>query len=300
MSTEKLSPIDEMLAQYAANNAPRTPKFTPAKTYDLKNYFNTFIPKDVKSATKVIRILPSPNGGSPIDQFYGHKYELDGGWKVAPCLKHENGEACPFCEAREALLATGDANDKELAKKFSPKLIYVAKVIYRDNDLDGKNEEQGVKFWRFNHDYRKEGIFDKIQGIISTLTKNRDIFDAEKGRDLAISINRNMNNVPIVSSITPLDSDVITENEALKAEWLEDTRTWRDVYAIKNYAFLEIIVKGGVPVWSKELGKLVDKNAVPDGPVDDTEDEGTIGLESLKSLTPAVGEDGDEPDDMPF
>ena len=298
MSTEKqeLSPLDAMLAQYAANNAPKAPKFTPAKVYDLKNYFNTFIEKEVKSAIKEIRLLPSPNGGSPIDQFHGHKYELDGGWKVAPCLKHENGEACPFCEAREALLATGDANDKELAKKFSPKLIYVAKVI------DRKNEDEGVKFWRFNHDYRKEGIFDKIQGTIAGLKKNRDISDPELGRDLSISINRNMNGIPVVSSITPLDSDALTEDEAKKAEWLSDTRTWRDVYAIKNYAFLEIIVRGGVPVWSKELGKLVDKNATPEAPVDDTEDEGTIGLESLKTLTPATGEDegSDEPDDMPF
>jgi transcription initiation factor IIE alpha subunit len=46
--------------------------------------------------------------------------------------------------------------------------MYIAKVIDRDND-------EGVKFWRFNHDYRKEGIFDKIHGVLNSVKKNKDI-----------------------------------------------------------------------------------------------------------------------------
>jgi hypothetical protein len=33
------------------------------------------------------------------------------------------GTACPFCEAREELLSSGDAQDKEFAKKYYPKKI---------------------------------------------------------------------------------------------------------------------------------------------------------------------------------
>jgi glutaredoxin len=41
-----------------------------------------------------------------------------------------NKNTCPFCEAREELLSSGDAQDKEFAKKYYLKL-YVAKVIDR-------------------------------------------------------------------------------------------------------------------------------------------------------------------------
>jgi hypothetical protein len=61
----------------------------------------------------------------------------------------------------------------------------------------------GIKFWRFNHDYRKQGIFDKIYGVLEA-TK-QDITDPEKGRDLLVMIARDQNNRPTVASgITPV------------------------------------------------------------------------------------------------
>jgi hypothetical protein len=35
------------------------------------------------------------------------------------------------------------------------------------------------------------------------------------------------------NNYVPLDSDVLSTDDTPKAEWLADTRTWRDVYAIK-------------------------------------------------------------------
>ncbi len=101
--SEQKKPLAAMLDQYESNNKPKYEKKTD-KVYDLKNYFNTFLKEGVKSATKEIRILPSTNGKSPFVEFYGHKHQVDGEWKTFACLKHEKGEACPFCEAREALL----------------------------------------------------------------------------------------------------------------------------------------------------------------------------------------------------
>ncbi|MDQ5928651.1 MAG: hypothetical protein QG594_426, partial [Bacteroidota bacterium] len=112
-----MNALELMLAQYEKNNAPKYEK-TEAKTYDLKNYFNTFIPDGVKTATKTIRILPSKTG-TPFVEMYGHKAMIDGEWKTLPCLKHEKNEPCPFCEAREELLSTGKESDKDLAKKYS-------------------------------------------------------------------------------------------------------------------------------------------------------------------------------------
>jgi hypothetical protein len=183
MSNEK-NALDAMLAQYEKNNAPRPVK-TEAKVYDLKNYFNTYIKEGIKSATKQIRILPTADGSTPFVEVHTHKVQVDGEWKTFACLKHEKGEACPFCEAREALLATGKDSDKELAKKYNARKMYVVKVI------DREHEDEGVKFWRFNHDYRKEGIYDKIIGVLNAIKK--DVTNAENGRDLLLTINRNMN-----------------------------------------------------------------------------------------------------------
>ena len=59
--SEQKNALEVMLAQYEKNNAPKYEK-QEAKTYDLKNYFNTYIPESVKSGTKTIRILPTKTG----------------------------------------------------------------------------------------------------------------------------------------------------------------------------------------------------------------------------------------------
>lgn len=301
MSNEK-NALEAMLAQYEKNNAPKYEKKSE-KVYDLKNYFNTFIKEGVKSATKEIRILPSQDG-SPFVEVHGHKVQIEGEWKTFACLKHQKGEPCPFCEAREELLATGKESDKELAKKYAARKMYVVKVI------DRENEEWGVKFWRFNHDYRKEGIFDKIHGVLTALKTNKDITNPQTGRDLSISINRNQNNVPVVSAIVALDSTPLSEDAEQAEKWLGDARTWEDVYSVRTYDYLEIIVKGGIPVWDKDEKKFVDKEALK-AESNTTEEEITLGIDNVKANLQAATETAptatetsvsteDEEDDLPF
>jgi len=299
MSEEK-NALASMLEQYESNNKPKYEK-SKEKVYDLKNYFNTFIKEGVKTATKEIRILPTHDGTSPFVEMYGHKIQVDGEWKTFACLKHEKGEACPFCEAREALLATGKDAEKELAKKYNARLMYVVKVI------DREHPEDGVKFWRFNHDYRKEGIFDKIHGVLSALKTNRDVTNSKTGRDLAMTINRNQNNVPVVSAVVSLDASPLSEDEAQVTEWLSDTRTWEDVYSVRTYDYLEIIVKGGVPAWDKENKCFVDKaNLKTDDATAKLDDELTMGVENVKTSLKAAAEvetpvsNDEESDDLPF
>ena len=297
--SEQKNALAEMLAQYEKNNAPKYEK-TEAKTYDLKNYFNTFLEKGVKTGTKTIRILPATNGGTPFVEMHAHKVLVDGEWKTYPCLKHEKGEDCPFCEARAALQATGKDSDKELAKKFNARLMYVVKVIDRDNEQDG------VKFWRFNHDFRKEGVYDKIFAAWSALKK--DITDPETGRDLVITLNRNQNDVPVVSGIQALDPSPLSENAAQMAEWSSDERTWEDVYSVRNYDYLYLIVKGETPVWDKEEKRWVAKDAAKADENAKLETELTMGVENVKSTMKAaepvaeevsVTSEEDE-DDLPF
>jgi hypothetical protein len=298
MSTEQ-NALKAMLEQYETNNKPKYEKKTE-KVYDLKNYFNTYIKEGIKSATKQIRILPVAKGSSFVEM-YGHKIQVDGEWKTFACLKHEKDEACPFCEAREALLSTGKDSDKELAKKYNAKLMYVVKVI------DRENPEEGVKFWRFNHDYRKEGIYDKIIGVVNAIKK--DITNAETGRDLVLTINRNQNNVPVVSAVASLDPSPLSEDATQSAEWLADARTWEDVYAVKTYDYLEIIVKGGIPVWDKEKKGFIDKASLAASEeASNLDSELTLGVENVKASVkaatttsaPVATHTEDEGDDLPF
>lgn len=297
MSNEK-NPLAAMLAQYEQNNKPKYEKKSE-KVYDLKNYFTVFLKEGVKSGKKTIRILPTSDGTSPFVEVYGHKAEVNGEYKTFACLKHEKGEACPFCEARELLLSKGTDQQKELAKKYNARLMYVVKVIDRDN------EAEGVKFWRFNHDFRKEGIMDKIHGIVSAI--NKDITDPESGRDLVININRNQNNVPVVSSISQLDSSPLSTDAAKKAAWLGDARTWEDVYSVKSYDYLEIIVRGETPVWDKEAKKFVAKSETTSEETEKLDNELTVGIETVKAdvkaaatTTAPAGTAKSEEDDLPF
>ena len=300
MSNEKTS-LQAILEQYEANNKPKYEKKSE-KVYDLKNYFNTYIKDGVKSATKQIRVLPNTNGGTPFVEMHGHKIQVDGEWKTFPCLKHEKDEACPFCEAREALLSTGRESDKELAKKYSAKMMYVVKVI------DREHPEEGVKFWRFNHDYRKEGIYDKIIGVLNALKK--DFTHPETGRDLVLTINRNQNNVPVVSAVASLDPSPLSENAEEAKAWLSDGRTWEDVYSVRSYEYLEIIVKGGIPVWSSEDKKFVDKASLTatSSETESLDSELTLGVENVKAgivsaptaTVETIKEEEEEGDDLPF
>ena len=300
MSTEKtnVSALDAMLDQYNKNNAPKGNSNSTAKVYDLKNYFNTFIKDGIKDATKTIRILPTSDKSSPFVEMHGHKAQVDGEYKTFACLKHTSEEDCPFCEAKDALYATGREADKELAKKYNARKMYVVKIIDRDNEIDG------VKFWRFNHDYRKAGILDKIFGVLQAVKK--DVTDPTTGRDLLLTINRDQNGRPQVSAVASLDPSPLSTDAEQLAAWTSDARTWKDVYAIKSYDYLNLVVRGEIPVWDKEAKQFVAKSGLKAGEGDKLEAELTLGVENVKNgiqaatASPEATAPAAEVDDLPF
>jgi len=300
-----MSIFEEMMKQYESSHNGKRDSGSQ-KTYDLKNYFNTILPKGVDSETKRIRILPPSEGSkTPFTTMWGHVKKVNGDWKTFPCPKHEKGEDCPFCQAREALLATGKDEDKELAKQYSARQFYVAKVIDRDR------ENEGVKFWRFKHNYKKQGVMDKIMAAIVAV--NHNVTDIENGRDLNVVIVRDGQSSVVQSVSYPLETSLLSSNSEKVKEWTEDTRTWEDVYSLRNYDYLKIIVKGDTPVWDKEgkcyVGKLELESRTNSPSNDDSglEDELEIGaakVETNKVSEPVSAlvsdEEDDDDDDLPF
>lgn len=298
MSTPTNNMLEIMLKQYEDNNKPKAKSVSTE--YNPKNYFNAILPDNETSGTKIIRVLPTSDGTTPFVEIYGHQAVVEGKKKTFICLKNTKGIDCPFCEAREELLATGKESDKEIAKKYSARKMYVIKLIDRDD------EAHGPKFWRFNHDYRKTGIFDKIAAVLKIF--KTDITHPTTGIDLAISIGRDQNNYAVVQSIQALPASPLHTDEAKAAAWLADTKTWENVYGVKPYEFLEIIVKGGTPHFDKDSKKWVDKASVSNDSTEKKLDaELSMGLNTVKgSVTPATpvtttpAPAVDDTDDLPF
>jgi len=155
------------------------------------------------------------------------------------------------------LLAEGTEEAKETAKKFRPHKFYICKVI------DREHEAHGIKFWRFRDNYQKQGTFDKIVNVMKSYNEDMTDPTVESGRDLVIDIARNANQIPLVQTILPAPhKSVLSADADLAKEWLNDPRTWRDVYAVKDYEYLDIIIQGGTPTFDKVNEKWVDKDSV--------------------------------------
>jgi hypothetical protein len=296
------STLQAMLSQYES----ATVKGKETTTFDLKNYFTTYLKDGIDTAVKRVRILPIKDGVTPFVQVYLHSEEVEGKNRKFVCLAHEKDEPCPFCEAREQLLASGLESDKELAKKYRPRLMYILKVIDRENEADGP------KFWRFPSAYKKDGIYDKILSNIRLLEE--DITDSAEGRDLYLTVDRIKNprggSYPAVTSVLCPKVTPLSTNAELAASWIDNAKSWEDVYSMKDYNYLAIIVKGGVPMWSKAKEKFVDKETLTNEPSEDL----TNDLDSELTMTKAKVQevvaptaqsddadlDEDENDDLPF
>jgi hypothetical protein len=165
--------------------------------------------------------------------------------------KNDN-ERSPLNEVYEELMSTGKDSDKELAKQYKSRKFYIVKVIDRDH------EEDGVKFWRFKHNYKNEGILDKI---IPIWRNKGDITDPEKGRDLIIELGKQKTPkgaaYTTVSTIMYEDPSAIHEDKPTMEEWLKDELGWQDVYSKKPIEYLEAIARGETPRWDSDKGGYV-------------------------------------------
>jgi hypothetical protein len=293
--------LDAMLAQYANNTKPKPT--SNSTVYSEKNYFNAILPDGVDTLTKTVRILPTSDGTTPLVEIYGHQAVIEGKKRTLICPKETKGTDCPFCEARQELLATGIEANKELAKKYSARKMYVVKLIDRDD------EAHGPKFWRFNHDYRKQGIFDKIFAALQALKKDKDITNPQTGRDLSITIARDQNNFAFVQGVVPMDSEPLHVDAKVAENWLADTKTWENVYSVKPYEYLEIIVKGGTPFFDKDNKKWIDKAGVAQESTEKLDSELSMGVNNVKGNVTAAAPtttSATEPattaddDDLPF
>ena len=244
--------IDAVLAQYEKNSTPSSQKQTISQEDRMKRYFSAILQKNEKSAQRRIRILPTKDGSSPFVEVWYHEIQVNGQWLKLYDPEKNGNERSPLTEVYNELIATGKKEDKDLAGQYRSRLFYIVKVVDRDNERDG------VKFWRFKHNYKQEGVLDKILPIWKA---KGDLTDSEKGRDLIIELIKAKTpqgkEYTVVQTIMYDDPAPIHEDKEIMSGWVEDELTWNDVYAKKPVEYLEAVAVGETPMWSSELKKYV-------------------------------------------
>lgn len=312
MSEQKPSALDAIMQQFNDSKVKKSDKPKLSSEDRLKNYFTTYLPDKETTGIKRVRILPDINGGSPFEIINVHSAKVEK-WEKFLCLESHKGEPCPFCQARKVLLAkeaedeTGQmvpktasqlARDKETAKKYNVKEMYVVRVIDRDK------EEEGVKIWRFWKNYKGQGTYDKILALFKL---KGDISSPlnDSGRDLVLQLDKNSDNITNVTSVMQDDLSPLSSDAQLSAKWLAEPKTWKDVYSFKSFDYLAIIVTGGVPVWNSESKNYVDKNTVNASNtntknIKNVNDAEVSMNEVLANMKEAKNSADEAEDDMPF
>ena len=268
---------DAVKTQYEAE---QTTPFVKKTQFDTKNYLQARLLPNEETKTLTIRLLPfSPEGGTPFKKVSMHTIKVNkdvspSGWKTFVCPTHNKkdgvlmGEKCPFCEtSAKAKELKENALDEPTKKKFGDvefmnrvRDMWIVRCIERDH------EEDGVKFWLFNSSKKKDGVYDKIMNIANQRTASAarkgnvySIFDLENGMDLIITLTKTSDGKTNIQVIDDGMPSPLTEDYELGKKWINDQKKWYEVYTVKPYDYMSIIIQGGVPMYSKEDGGFVDR-----------------------------------------
>ena len=281
--------IDSILEQQEQESKPKFVR----NTFDVKNYLQARLGKSETTKTLIIRLLPfSPEGGSPFKKVHFHNVRVNekvsaSGWKQFPCpVNNGLGEKCPFCEtakqARE--LKKSALTEAEKNKYNEIEMANTSREMWIVRCIERGHEEDGVKFWLFTNSKKGDGVYDKIM----TIFKNRylkgkeqgkynNIFDLNEGKDLYVTLTKDSNGRTVTNISDDDEKTPLSTNYELAEKWLHDTKKWNEVYTVKPYDYMSIIVQGGKPVFSKEHGTYVDKDEL------DKENEAEIDANLTKS-----------------
>jgi hypothetical protein len=246
------NPLDAILAQYEQSQKSSTNTNKMSQDERMKKYFAALLKDNEKQGQKRLRILPTNDGTSPFKEVWFHEIQVDGKWQKFYDPGKNDNERSPLSEVHEELMATGKEADKELAKQYKPRKFYIVKLIDRDNEQDG------VKFWRFKHNYKNEGILDKL---IPIFRAKGDVTDSEKGRDIILEMTKAKTpkgaTYTVIQTIMYDDPAPIHSDKSKADSWVNDELGWADVYSKKPVEYLEAIAKGETPKWDSEKGGYV-------------------------------------------
>ena len=259
-------------------------------SFDPKNYLDLKLKEGETSKKVKVRFLPiSATNNNVFLSIITHALKVDkevakSGFKSYVCLgddKVETMEECPICKKSKELFDKSSEAKKQgneaLAKSlFKEACSLKKKKTFIVRVIDRAHEDEGVKFWRFNENSKGEGIYDKLMSLYNTRKQESledgeetpyNIFDLYNGKDIIIDVNKSQipdgfgNLKDVISyNITDSGNRKPLSNDVEKANlWLNDEKTWKDVYSLKNADYLELVVNGKIPVYDKDEHRYVEK-----------------------------------------
>ena len=301
-----MSVLDAIKNQYEGNKQNNT---TTSYDQDFSKYFAVRLEDGIDDGETTIRLMAPKEGvhpvvkegDTPFDEGHWHSVKVGGKWRKIYCRKKNDGEHCPLCEVSDDLWKEwkekGNKEDKDLSNSYKARRFYIARLINRGKESDG------VKFWRFPHNFKGEGALDKI---IPIFTKKGDITDYREGRDLTLVLGRDNKGYTKITTIMSEDSGVIVDPKSPEAKlWMGDDTSWKDVYSAQPLEYIQLIADGEIPVWDKNLSKFIAKGDESEGetsykkstPVVETKTEETTTTSETKA--PETSSEGSD-DEMPF
>ena len=199
-----------------------------------------------------------------------------------PMVDESSGKAimvpapCPLCDKYKAELAKQDPSLKGIKKEnmtpqqletkvkndaiYKEAIKWEAKKFYIVRGIDKGQEKDGVKFWRFKHNFKNQGVLDSLLPILQdyVAVNEVDFTDPLNGTDLSITMTEATFNNHVykqVSAISARGKSPLHGDPIIAKTWLDDDITWRDVFKPKQapgmppYEFLEAVANGTSPYW---------------------------------------------------
>lgn len=264
----------EAVAEQYARETATTTTSKKKTEFNPKNYLQARLNPGEKTKSLTIRLLPfSPEGGSPFKKVFIHTVKVNkelspGGWRTFVCPTHNKmGEKCPFCEvSAEAKELRFNAPTEVEKKKFGDiEFMNRAKAAWIVRCIERGHEEDGVKFWLFNDSKSQKGVYNDIMNIYferkkaaERKGKDSNIFDLNDGKDLIITLSKDENGKTVTKVVDDDEKTPLTEDYEQGVAWINDPKQWNEVYTVKPYEYMEIVVKGGIPIFDKNKNRYVD------------------------------------------
>jgi hypothetical protein len=183
---------------------------------------------------------------------------------------------CPLCVKAKKILVQQDPSLKGIKKEnltdaqkrifdknkeiFMEANKWEAKKFYIVRGVDKGQEKDGVKFWRFKHNFRNQGTLDKLLPILEEYmtTQQADFSDPQVGTDLSIAMADTEFNGHVYKTISAISfrgKSLLHSDPIVVRQWLDDNSTWREVFlpkrapGVEPYEFLEMVANGTNPYW---------------------------------------------------
>ena len=242
--------------------------------FNTNHYLNTRLEDGEKEKEIVIRLLPfSTTELSPFKKIHVHSVKAvnENGqkvWQKFMCpVGMGKSDKCPFCETSvQARKLKFDCTDEAKRKEYGNiEFMNKQKDYWLVRCIDRDHEDHGVKFWRFPDAKNGKGIWDEMYALFQSRQKRgTNIFDLYNGKDLIVKVSRQVDSNGKKSMVYHIQDDdrltPLSDSEETMEKWVNDPMRWEDVYSIKDYDYMALVVQGEYPVWSKNLNRWIAKS----------------------------------------